>query len=239
MKKTIGMVFILMTLAATLIPISAQASENSTFVGMYGIVTSYSGEPAYGMIGAIAEIDKWAEVGVFWVPGIATILSLPANYSFYAARLVSTETVKLDYLGWAFYVSGLWDVYNITLVYDAHGEIIDIIIEYLVKNEFGELKVTEEFEVWRNFTVEIEHIMPIAGIVRRYCIMPEEISRLDMNLDGTVDIFDLVHVARRHGSKPGIGIPSYDFHFGFDFYSDLNSDYTIDIDDLIIIAKAS
>lgn len=236
MRKAIWVVLLLTILAATSISVSAQSVADPTFVAMHGIVYKYGGLPAWGRIWAFAEVpDKWAEVGVFWTRAEPRILSFPATYIFYGARLNVTEKARLKYEGYDFYISGLWNVYKITIDYDRTGKTIGIEIELIVDNGFGELKVIDG---WTNFTVGIEGIPLIEGIVRYYrwwLPPPFEIIRGDLNLDGTVDIFDIMHVARRHETKPGIGI-SFD-SYQYDFNSDINSDFTVDIDDLIIVAK--
>jgi len=241
MRKAIWAAFLLTTLTVTLIPASAQSS--SAFVAMYGIVDKWGLEPAYGRVCAFAEVpDKWAEVGLFWYPGIVTILSLPANYTFYAARLNVTYEARLDYLGYKFYVSGLWNAYKITIEYDGSGNCKRKQIVPIVKNGPGNLTVLAVENFWTTFTVRIQGIESIAGVVRCFRIWtpqpPYEIIKGDLNLDGKVDILDLVHVARRRGTQPGLGIKLDRFQFeDFDFNSDLNSDDTVDIDDLIIVAK--
>lgn len=240
MRKAVLVAFLVTALAMTLAPVSVQSAEGSTFVGMYGIVNKWGELSVWGRIGAFAEVpDKWAEVGLYWTDGMVHILSLPANYTFYAARLNITEMARLDYEGNDFYVSGYWNVYKITIEYDKNGDIIRIDIELIVMMGFGQLKVMDLIPSG-SYTVEIEGNNLIEGIVSYSRIWPPppppyELARSDLNLDGTIDIFDLVHVARRHGTKPGMGIIS-DF-YEYDFNSDLNSDYVIDIDDLIMVAK--
>jgi hypothetical protein len=235
MKKTIWVICSLAILTIALTPVSAQPATDSTFVAMYGTVTLWGSESAYGQIGAFAEVpDKWAEVGIFWIPGIPTILSLPANFTFYVARLNITEKARLDYSGCSFYVSGWWDAYKITIEYDETGNIIGKTIEPIVEKGYGELKVI----TWESFTVEIPPIEPIRGEVLYYDTWsppPYEIIRGDVNLDGKVSIQDLSYVARRLGTTPGMGI-SKDFYV-YDFNIDFNFDGQIDIDDLIVVAK--
>jgi hypothetical protein len=234
MKKVAWIMFLLLLLTPTLIPVAIQQSADPTFVAMYGMVTDWGLDPAYGMIAAFAEVpDEWARVRLFWIPGEATILSLPANYTFYTAKINVTYEAKLDHLGFDFYVSGLWNVYKITIRYDGNGTIIGIETQPIAENAFGELKV---FNSWTQFTVEIAGIQqPIAGLVREYRIASVEIPRCDLDLNGEINIFDLIHVARRHGTKPGLGIPMDGYQYDFD--SDLNSDNVIDVEDLAIIAK--
>ncbi|NIW12433.1 MAG: hypothetical protein GWN31_00550, partial [Candidatus Thorarchaeota archaeon] len=85
MKKPVFAAFLLMTLAMTLIPTSAQSATEPTFVAMMGRVQTYGGEPAYGYLGAFAEVGEWAEVGLFWTLEPVHIAVIPYNYSFHAA----------------------------------------------------------------------------------------------------------------------------------------------------------
>jgi hypothetical protein len=217
---------LLMTLVMTSILAFAQPTKatESTFVAVIGSVNSYGGQPAYGWLGAFAEISVQAEVAVFWAPGEPPELELPATYSFFTAQLVSSETVELDYMGSDFYVSGLWDVYNVTFIYDEVGKTIEQNIELLIDDGPGELSVTNG---WTMFTVGITGIEQIAGIVLYYCIKTVEIPR-DIIWDGTVNIRDLVRVAKAYGTTPGIG------NYYFDV--DLNYDFVVDIYDLTTLA---
>jgi hypothetical protein len=217
----LSMTFIMALISALTQP--AKATE-STFVAMIGSVNSYGGQPAYGWLGAFAEISVQAEVAVFWALGEPPEPELPATYSFFTAQLVSSETVELDYMGSDFYVSGLWDVYNVTFIYDEAGKTIEQIIEQLIDDGPGELSVTNG---WTIFTVDITGIEKIAGIVLYYCIKTVEIPR-DIIWDGTINIRDLVHVAKAYETTPGIG------NYYFDV--DLNYDFIVDIYDLTTLA---
>lgn len=235
MKKMLLIGALLVTFVLT-IPTLAQSTTEPTFVGVLGKVEYYGDESAYGYLGAFAEVGEWAEVCLCWTLEPVHILVLPYNYSFYAARLVRAVIVELDYLGRDFYVSGLWDVYNVTFYYDKNGN-FTWTIELLVDNGSGELNVIDN---WRTFTVTIEGIDEIVGIVLRHCIRPLKPipigdvagPRLAPDApyvpDGEIDIFDLVHVAKAYGNTPGIG----NYYFEIDF----NSDYIVDIYDLTTLA---
>lgn len=234
MKKFVLALGLLITLVMTLIPVSAQSATDSTFVAMIGRIDYYGAKPAYGCLGAFAEVKKWAEVKVIWTDMGPRILCFPAIYYFYAARLVKSNIVELKYYENDFYVSGLWDVWNITLYYDEHGNLWKKIINLIVDDGPGELNV---FNGWKNFTVDIKPKPPmelIVGRVLRYWIRWFPIPLGDCNWDGKIDISDLVHVAMAYRSTPGT--EKYDLSTEITVDIDLNFDYTVDIYDLTTIA---
>jgi len=232
MKKLMFVAVLSITLAMTSIPALAQPVTEPIFVGMMGMVQSYGDKPAYGYIGAFAKINKSAEVCLFWTLHPVHIAVIPYNYSFHVARLDTAKMVALNYSGRDFYVSGLWDVYNVTFYYRKDG--FNWTMKLWVDDGFGELNVINN---WKTFTVDIEYpIKQIFGIVLRYCIRPiKPIPIGDVTgpyapdvPDGEIDIHDLVHVAKAYGNTPGIG----NYYFELDF----NFDYVVDIYDLTTIA---
>lgn len=241
MKKSVYAIALLMTLTMTLIPVSAQPVTEPTFVAMKGVVQYYGSKPAYGCLRAFAEVKKWAEVKVVWTDMGPRILSFPAVYYFYAAKLVKSDIVELKYNERDFYVSGVWDVWNVTLSYDEHGKLWKWIIDLIVDDGPGDLSV---YNGWTDFTVDIKPKPPmelIVGKVLRYWIWPFPIPQGDWNVDETIDIFDLVHVARAFRGKPGIeSYWSTEFNINQSleliFDTDLNLDFAVDIFDLATIA---
>jgi len=241
MKKSVLAIALLMTLAMTLIPVSAQTTTESTFVAMSGRVTYYGPKPAYGCLRAFAEVKKWAEVKIIWTDMGPHILSFPVTYYFYAAKLVKSDIVELKYDGKDFYVHGLWDVWNVTLFYDGHGRLWKWIVTPIVDDEPGDLSV---FNGWTDFIVDIKPKPPmelIAGKVLRYWIKPSPIPQSDCTLDSTIDIYDLVHVARAYRNTPGVG--SYmgaelniESTLESTLNTDLNLDFAVDIYDLTTVA---
>lgn len=234
MKKSVLAMALLITLAMTLIPVSAQPATESTFVAMFGRVDRYGAKPAYGCLAAFAKVKEWAEVKVIWTDMGPRIACFPATYYFYTARLVKSYIVELKYNDKDFYVLGLWDVWNITLYYDEHGNLWKKIINLIVDDGPGDLSV---FNNWTSFTVDIKPKPPmelIVGRVFRYWIRSFPIPQGDWNCDGTIDIFDLIHVAKAYRNTPGIG--RYDLETEITLNIDLNLDYTVDIYDLTTIA---
>ena len=215
------------------IKIVTTATE-STWVHLGGSVNSYGGSEVVGRLLVYAKVGEWAKGFVLWsslqpwdppLP-LTPLPDTPYTYSFCFAELVNTTMVELNYTGKDFYISGLWNVYNITYTYYFEPTTLySWTIEPLAYDATGELYVTGN---WTEFTIDITGINPIGGIVIFYYIKSLEISPGDFNSDGIIDIFDLTHVAKAYGDTPGIGKYSLD--------TDLNGDLTIDIYDLTTLA---
>jgi len=231
MKKIILSIAVLLTLVLAT-PTIAQPPIESTWVMMQGRVEMYGAEPAFGWCGVYAEVKEWAQVFMAWMPWGGP--QIPEICNFYAARLVNTTLVELDYDGADLYIEGLWDVYNVTFIYEP-GETpgnYTLIIDLLVDHGGGTLSVTGN---WTDFIVAITGIEEVAGTVTHYCVKSGEsipigdVSSINPGIpDNTIDIFDLVHTARAYESTPGIE--------GYDFSIDFNFDFTVDIYDLTTIA---
>ena len=217
------------------IKIVATATE-STWVHLGGFVNSYGGSEVVGRLLVYAKVGEWAKGFVLWsslqpwdppLP-LTPLPDTPYTYSFCFAELVNTTMVELNYTGKDFYISGLWNVYNITYTYYFEPTTLySWTIEPLAYDATGELYVTGN---WTEFTIDITGINPIGGIVIFYYIKSLEISPGDFNSDGIIDIFDLTHVAKAYGDTPGIGKYSLD--------TDLNGDLTVDICDLTTVAAS-
>jgi len=215
-------------LMAIILVVPVFADAEATYFMMHGVVTSYGTEPAYGWCGAYGEVGEWANALLGWALGVPpTPLEEPPEnftYTFYAANLTEATQVELNYSGADLYILGYWNVYKVTFVYE--GEEVSYTIEMLVEHGEGTLIVTGG---WTAFTVAITGIEEVSGTVAHYCVRSgEEIPIGDVNLDRTINIFDLVHVSLAYGCTPGIG--------NYDFSIDINFDFTIDIYDLTTIA---
>lgn len=218
MKKAMLLGSLLMTLAL-LAPISVEALD-PTWVRMAGHIEYYGEDRVWGWVGAYAKVEEWANVTGAWMSGKPMIAIFPPLWVC-VVNLTRTDMVKLNYTGKDFYISGAWDIYNVTWFSFCNKS-----IEYIVEDAPGDLSVTGN---WTDFIISIEDAKPIKGKVIFHCkrtIMPIPIG--DVNYDCEVDIFDLVKVAKAYGSSPGI--PA----FGFDL--DLDFDFQVGLCDLATIA---
>jgi len=245
--KKVGkeLLLVLLITALATIPASTFALPSTdpelvtpTYVMMQGLVTTYGSEPtAYGWCTTRALIGEWAKVNVFWIP--ATPLPPQGEpstenftYSFYMARL-DNGTAELNYDIYDLYISGLWDVYNVTFGY--YGELRNSSITPLEQDVPGELFVTGN---WTDLTIQIEGFDLLTGIVVFHVERPMPIPPGDVSGDPSegmlgvpdckIDIWDLVHTAKAYDSTPGI--------MNYDFSLDFNLDFKIDIYDLTTIA---
>ena len=162
------------------------------------------------------------------VSGELTVLipNLPAThfeFTLYVVRLVNASVVALNYSSNDFYISGLWDVYNITWTYFGEHN-FTMTVKPAVVNETGEFNVTN---FWKEFTLDITGLELISGKVSFLCYRSFVVPLGDVNGDYVVDIFDLVHVAKRYRTTPGMT--------EFDFDLDFNDNFEIDIYDLTTI----
>ena len=234
MKKAIFVNALLMTLMLT-IPTRVQPATESTWVMMHGRVERYGTDFAWGHCGVMAEVGKWAEVCAAWVLSKPCITVI---FNFYAARLTNTTLVELNYSGADLYISGLWNVYNVTFIYEPHvpgtPENYTLTIELLVDHGEGTMVVTGN---WAAFTIAIRGTDEVVGTVKRWSIRPREPIPIgdvcgpagDAE-DGRINIWDLVHTAKAYGSTPGMPGMCYDFSMDFNF------DFKIDIYDLTTVA---
>ncbi len=226
--------------------VGAETQFQGTWVRMRGFVTQWGPDPVFGWINAHAGmVDKngtyneWARVHATWSYDRPRLNCSepppPENFTFtlYAAKLVNTTDVALDQPGYNFYVSGLWNVGRITttvtFITDESGQVISVTftrqLESILTEAQGELRV---FANWTLFELSIEGIDLLSGIVRFSIIRQIEIKVSDINDDGKVDLIDLVRVAKRYRTVPGL--------FNYDHEMDMNFNDEIDIGDLTTVA---
>lgn len=226
MKKILPIAFLATFMLAT--PTIAEPTIGATWVMMRGRVQMYDGNPASGWCGVCAEIGEWAQVSIAWTDKF----TIPTIYTFYAARLVDTTLVELNHEGADLYILGLWNVYNVTFIYGPSPGNYSFYCQLLVDQGEGTLSVTGH---WMYFTVDIRECALIEGEVTFHVVESVEIPIGDVSgptvgiPDRTVNIWDLVHVAKAYGSTPRVGS-------GYDFCLDFNFDYTVDIYDLTTMA---
>lgn len=239
--KIIALAICLLMALALLPAVSAQSTPTaSTFVTLWGRITSYSvgstTSTTYGWCGVFATIGESAQVLMGWASGKPTITTI---YNFYVARLLNTTLVALNYSGADLFIQGYWSVHNVTFVYQPGGK-MSITDNLLVDKGQGTFSVTNN---WRSFTVQILGVPPlvvmISGTVTFYAISSRPIPIGDVSgpttgvPDGSINIYDLVHVARAYGATPGdpdLSHPHYDFSLDFSL------DYKIDIYDVTTVA---
>jgi hypothetical protein len=214
-----------------------------TWVHVAGRVTYYGLNFSYGWLTAhtrLSETENITRAHVCWIP-YSTLLTGPLQnptnftFTFYAATLINTTAVQLNYNSYDLYITGLWTVINVTFNY--YGENFEHYEEYKsinIQNATGELKVSNE---WQDFTVSISGFNDVTGKVVFSKISSLRVSECDVNYDGHVNIQDLVHVAKRIGSTPGCVMGSFDLSKFTEFASvDFNFDFKIDIYDLVSVA---
>ncbi len=218
-----------------------------TWVQVFGQVMKFGSNVAYGWLSAHAKMQtinatsaEWAHAHAFWTTSLVTPMKLGEHcrpglenftFSFYFARLVCASAVALNYSGYDFYISGLWDAYNVTFVYypnedgEFDGENFNFTMEPLATNATGELRVMNS---WSTFELSISGVDLVSGSVFHYFVGHVEIEMGDVTGEGEVNIHDLVHVAHAYGCKPGFK--------GFNFDMDFNGDFEIDVGDLATVA---
>jgi hypothetical protein len=225
------------TLTITLSKVEQMPGPTPPFqwIHVVGPVTQYGLNASRGWLNAHAKIspeENLTMAHVFWMPMPPLEENENGNftYSFYHAKLINTTMVALNYSGNDFYVSGLWTVYNVTFTYhDFQGEEEyqeDIL--YVVQNRTGELKV---YGNWMNFTISIEGFDDIIGLVKHFGVHPRACLEGDINGDGKVDIYDLVHVAKYIGCTPKTPTDLEGIE-----QADVNHDTHVDIYDLVTVA---
>jgi hypothetical protein len=209
------------------------------WVHMFGPVKEYGNTTAHGWLNAHAKIsydgtgENVTKAHVFWMPmprvGEEENPNGNFSYSFYHARLINATTTALNYSGNDFYASGLWSVYNVTFVYGPEGEESQEDALIVKQNATGELKVNFTS---MNFTVSIEGFEDVKGLVKHYVTHARAHLEGDVDGDGHVGIYDLVHVAKHVGDTPRNGSDLENVEG-----VDVNGDSHVDIYDLVTVAN--
>jgi hypothetical protein len=242
-KTSLIALAMLATVGLALIPnlAGADPAVEQTWVRMRGLVTHYGATPVFGGLWAHARMvdvndsyREWAGSHAIWsdAPKHINCTEPPTEnftYILYAAKLVNSSMIELNYLEYNFYISGVWNVDKVTFAYyvDENGELVSYswTIEPVVTGAEGELRVLQS---WTRFELAITGVDLISGIVVHYAIGHMEIKIGDINSDNMVNIKDLVGVAKKYGAMPALG--------NYEFEMDFNADYKIDIGDLTTLA---
>jgi len=242
-KSTAVVLTAVLASSFVLVPFIANANTEikSSWGRMGGVITDWGGNRVFGWIGAQWKIGNangtihtGARVHATWStePHRLNCTKPPTEnfaFSFYAARLVNTTNVMMNYSGYNLFISGLWNVVKITTTInvDENGGLVDFTrtIEPVVTGAYGELHV---FANWHLFELSITGIDVLSGFVVRVFFFFREINICDIDGDGKVDLLDLVKVARRYRTMPGL--------FGYDHDMDFNFDDKIDMADLTTLA---
>jgi hypothetical protein len=198
-----------------------------TWFLMKGWITSYGDNQAFGGIIANARMgplmEQWANVhGLF-----ALEEPTGGKKSFHAFRLVNVT--QIGYEGKSLNITGLWNVYNITITH--YDDEFNLNIKIMVENDSGQLDVN--LDNW-NFTLSIDEMNQIDGDIIFYHLASRKLFERgiplgDFNSDGKVDIVDIGRVAKAFGAT--LGKSKYDFDL------DVNFNFAIDIIDVATVAK--
>lgn len=219
----------------TIGPISAPLPTEKTWVKIKGLINSFDEKSAFGWLKAHAKLGEWTKVRAFWTPinlpmngnqgeGDDDHLDIGFTFSFYAAVLVNTSVVEVNYPGSNFYISGLWNVFNISWTHHGEGD-FTYTLESVAEDRTGEFNVTNSMTY---FTLNITGVELVSGQVVFFLYRSFVIPRGDVNEDYIVDIWDLVHIAKRYGATPGK--PEFDFDIDFD------DDFNIGLGELTTVA---
>jgi hypothetical protein len=207
-----------------------------------GFITHWGTTPVFGFLDAqVGIVNKngtyyeWARVHAIWSSEQRRLNCSgpqppPENFtfSFCSARMVQLTGLKLNISEGTLDIAGLWNVVNITttIIMNVKYKPINITrtLTPIVTNATGTLHISDNFT---KFVLDINGIDPLGG----FCITTIryiEIKICDTNDDGKVDLIDLVRVAKRYGSKPGM--------WNYDHYMDFNFNDEIDLGDLTTVA---
>lgn len=226
---------------------NADMQTTGTWVLLRGAVDTWGASQVFGrMVARAGMVDvngtsrEWARVHAVWSyePRRFNCTEPPApenfTLSYYTARLINTTDVSLDDPEYNLYVLGQWDVNRVSIdvIVDENGALISFTKTCipLINNATGDLRV---FSNWMRFEIDINGIDVLSGfsvgpiIIRHVAIRIFDVTGPDGDPEGKVDIFDLVRIAHRYRTVPGMW---YDLEFDF------NLDGIIDIGDLTAVA---
>ncbi len=235
---------IVLVVGLTVIPsvsIAEEGGVSQTWVRLRGQITQWGSTPVFGWINVHARtvetenVSKdWAWVRAVWSDSgrhlnCTDLTTENITYSFFAACLVNSSQIELDYSGYDFYILGVWNVYNVTLEYyvNEYGDLLSytLSIEAVETDADGELRVLDG---WTDFELDIGELDMLTGNVLMHAVGSMEINICDINGDHNVGIADLARIAKCYGAMPGFG--------NYNHEMDFNLDYKIDIGDLTTVA---
>ena len=228
----------------------AKGLTQRSWIRINGIITEWGETDVNGLLHTqartavfnLTDTRQLASASAVWT----TNTSRPINavrakenftYSFYGARLINASVSELNYGDDDFFLSGTWNLYNVTsnvtIITNSNGEITKIHRESDtdVAEAYGELSVTDN---WTKFTLAIDGYEILSGSVIRsrtgsMQFNPFKItSDLTTTTSNVVSKADLATIAKNYRAMPGWG--------NYDQSMDFNGNYKIDIADLATVA---
>jgi len=248
MRRSIAVVMIAMMTIGSFALIPSLASADTQFQGLWvrvgGIITQWGNTSVFGRIGAYAAMinangtyHQWARAHAIWTTETHRLNCsgpppVPENFtfSFYAAGLVETSAIKLNFTH--VYISGLWNVIKITItiLVDEAGALISFTrtFEPIVTNATGFLYVFPNPNFGYVFVLSIEGIDMLSGIIVGCKWSYWEIKICDVaGDDDKVTLHDLVKVAKSYRTVPGLWNYNHDVDFNFDNKIDMGDLTTV------------
>jgi hypothetical protein len=224
-----------------------RSSLNVSLFRLYGVVSEFGTANANGTVLAQVrtlvngtEIRQGSSATAMWT----TNSSRPINavkarenftYTFYTARLINASLVSSTVTGYSFFLSGNWNVYNITssftITTDSSGNVVGFNCNQnavaLAINAYGELTIPSSGS---SFTLAITGINNLTGLVVVQRITTKMFNPFIIGPGESTIVTpsDVASVASAYGSMPGYG--------NYDQRMDYNFNYRIDICDLATAA---
>src|SRR3972149_7322167 len=166
-----------------------------------------------------SDTKQLAAAGAIWTKNTSRPISGVRakenfTYTFYTARLRNASVSELNYDNSNFFISGEWNVYNVTsnvtIITNSNGEITNIHRESdtEVGKVYGELSVTDN---WGEFTLTLDGYDTLSGSVTRTRTGSMQFNPFKITDDLTstagnvVSKADLVTVAKNFRAMPGWG----------------------------------